>query len=75
MGVEVPGIRPAVISSVLKGKLDEYRGFRHIVRNVYTYKLNPTKMEGLVASLNTVMAQTEVELEGFIEFIKSVEEK
>jgi hypothetical protein len=61
MAIEVPGIRPAVISSDLKEKLEEYRGFRHVVRNVYTYRLKPEKIEGLVSMLNTVMAKAETE--------------
>ena len=34
MTAEVPGIRPAVISQATYNQLDEYRGFRHVVRNV-----------------------------------------
>lgn len=48
MSIEVPGIRPAVISTELKEKLEEYRGFRHVVRNVYTYHLDPAKVKPLV---------------------------
>jgi hypothetical protein len=40
MSIEIPGVRPAVISSELKDLLEDYRGFRHVVRNVYTYHLN-----------------------------------
>ena len=35
MADEMAGIRPAVISDTVRLVLDEYRGFRHIVRNVY----------------------------------------
>ena len=73
MAIEVPGIRPAVISSDLKEKLEEYRGFRHVVRNVYTYRLKPEKIEGLVSMLNTVMAKIETDINGFAKFLQSVE--
>jgi hypothetical protein len=38
MADEVLNVRPAVISEEVRQWLDDYRGFRHIVRNVYTYK-------------------------------------
>ena len=73
MAIEVPSIRPAIISSELKEKLEEYRGFRHVVRNVYTYRLNPEKIEGLVVRLNTVLEKTETDIIGFARFLQSVE--
>jgi len=73
MAIEVPGIRPAVISSDLKEKLEEYRGFRHVVRNVYTYRLKPEKIEGLVSMLNTVIAKIETDITGFAKFLQSIE--
>jgi hypothetical protein len=48
MAAENPGIRPAVISDATRQVLDEYRGFRHIVRNVYTFRFDPAKMQRLV---------------------------
>jgi hypothetical protein len=47
MTKEVPGIRPAVVSMTTCQRLDEYRGFRHVVRNVYTYQFDPVKVEKL----------------------------
>lgn len=73
MNTEVPGLRPAVISSALKEALEEYRGFRHVVRNVYTYNLNPEKIEGLVSKLRTVLIKTETELTAFAKFLQNTE--
>lgn len=72
MGIEVPGIRPAVISSELKDALEDYRGFRHVVRNVYTYHLNPEKMEPLVAKLRKVFERSDAELSAFARFLQSI---
>jgi len=44
MTEEVPGIRPAVISTETGTRLDEYRRFRHVVRNVYTHRFDPAKL-------------------------------
>ncbi len=46
MVAEVPRVRPPVISEETQAVLDEYRGFRHIVRHVYTFRFNPAKMMG-----------------------------
>ena len=71
MGVEISGIRPAVISTELKQKLEDYRGFRHVVRNVYTYYLNPEKIEPLVDTVQEIMTNLERELSAFAKFLKS----
>ncbi len=35
MAVELPGVRPAVLTPELAARLEPFRGFRHVVRNVY----------------------------------------
>ncbi len=44
---EINKVRPAVISDSVRLGLDEYRGFRHVVRNVYTYKFDSESVEKL----------------------------
>jgi hypothetical protein len=73
MNIEVSGVRPAVISSKLRVALEEYRGFRHIVRNVYTYQLNPEKLEGLILMLRETLSRAERELLAFAKFLESTE--
>ena len=70
MSIEVPGIRPAIISTELKEKLEGYRGFRHVVRNVYTYHLDPAKVKPLVKSIGRVRKKLEKELSAFAIFIR-----
>lgn len=41
MGRAVPDIRPPFISSEGKEHLDELRRFRHVVRGIYAFKLDP----------------------------------
>ena len=41
MAAEIPGIRPPVLSPQTRDRLDRYRGFRHVVRNVYSFRLDP----------------------------------
>lgn len=70
MAVEVPDIRPAVISDTVLDELDEYRGFRHIVRNVYTFKFDPAKIEKLIVMAPKVFDHVRAELSAFADFLE-----
>lgn len=72
ISIEIPGVRPVVISSELKDLLEDYRGFRHVVRNVYTYQLNPEKMEHLVIKIRQVFEKSNAELSAFARFLQSI---
>lgn len=72
MAIEIPGVRPAVISAGLKEELEAYCGFRHIVRNVYAYHLRPEKMAPLVEKLPAVFATVEREIAAFAGFLQSI---
>ncbi len=65
-----PGVRPAVISMAVRQQLDRYRGFRHIVRNVYAYRFDPAQMADLVADAPAVLAQIEEDLTAFADFLE-----
>jgi hypothetical protein len=67
---DVPKVRPAVISKETGAKLDDYRGFRHVVRNVYAYKFDSEKLEKLVRSVPDLFAQLKAELLAFAAFLE-----
>jgi hypothetical protein len=71
MTLEIPNVRPAVISEKTCMQLYTYRGFRHVVRNVYTYHINPDKLEPLAKNIRLVFKQVEKELTAFSRFIES----
>ncbi len=71
MALEIPDIRPAVLSEKTRDRLDPFRGFRHVVRNVYTYYLSPEKMRPLAKGIRPVFKQVEKELRAFGRFIQS----
>ena len=62
---EVPGIRPAVISTETGTRLDEYRRFRHVVRSVYTHRFDPAKLGKLVQLRAERFARTKADLLAF----------
>lgn len=70
MQTEIPSLRPAIISYDLKEALEEYRGFRHVVRNVYTYHLKPEKLKLLVNNLEYTFKMASEELTDFGNFLK-----
>jgi hypothetical protein len=51
MTAPVAGVRPAVIGVGARQCLDEYRGFHHVVRNVYTTHLRPLRVRELADGL------------------------
>ena len=71
MALEIPNVRPAVISENTRKQLDTYRGFRHVVRNLYTYHISPDKMKPLAKGIRRVFKQVEKELISFSRFIQS----
>ncbi|MBW1728564.1 MAG: hypothetical protein JRI94_14305 [Deltaproteobacteria bacterium] len=75
MASEIRQERPAVISAKTITALDEYRGFRHIVRNVYTFMFDPEKVEKLVEKLPGVFKQVQTELLGFADFLEQQVQK
>lgn len=70
MSRELSGTRPAVLSESCRVALDEYRGFRHVVRHVYTYKFDPKKIQGLVDRLPRTFEDVRRELQAFADFVE-----
>jgi hypothetical protein len=71
MALEIPNVRPAVISEKTRNQLDTYRGFRHVIRNVYTYHISPDKMKPLAKGIRRLFKQVEKELAAFSRFIEN----
>ena len=69
MASEVPTIRPAVISEAICSRLNDYRGFRHIVRNVYTFKFDPEKVKKLSKEITELFSKVSAELFAFADFL------
>jgi hypothetical protein len=41
MSLDVPDVRPPVLQTETAARLDEYRKFRHRIRNIYATNLDP----------------------------------
>jgi trans-2-enoyl-CoA reductase len=72
MASEVSPVRPAVISNSLLELLTPYRGFRHVVRNIYTFNLDSVQIKPLVENLRLTHQQLEQELLKFSQFLEEM---
>jgi len=69
MATPVGEIRPPVIRGETRRCLDKFRGFRHVVRNVYTFNLAPSKIDELVQDLPSCHGKVVTDLEVFCDFL------
>ncbi|MFA6222562.1 MAG: hypothetical protein WC647_09625 [Desulfomonilaceae bacterium] len=69
MSAEIPGVRPPVISRHTRLVLDEFRGFRHVVRNIYTFNLRADRVIELTGRANDCVSSVQDDLHKFIDFI------
>jgi len=72
MGLDLAQVRPPVLTIASVRNLDEYLRFRHVVRNVYTFSLNPERVEGLVKGLDPIFDQLRQEPLMFAQFLEKV---
>jgi len=70
MTEEISGIRPAVISSETKSALDDYRTFRHLARNIYTFNLDSRRLHKLVDNLPDTVEKFSQDISAFLDFLK-----
>ena len=69
---DVIDVRPAVINQNNALTLDEFRRFRHLVRNVYTMNLVPERMAGLMTALPDLWPTLRAELLAFADFLEAL---
>lgn len=72
MATEISGVRPAVLSAETRRQLDRYRGFRHVVRNVYTLDFEVEQIELLVAALPDTMTRVQEDLHAFADTLERI---
>ena len=70
MTLDIEGIRPAVLSKETASLLDEYRSFRHVVRNTYGFEIKMSRMKPLLDSFATALAAVRKDLSTFIAFLR-----
>lgn len=71
MTLDIPGVRPPVLQRSTAKLLEEYLGFRHVVRYLYSWELEPAKVQRLIELLPQTVTATEADLEAFGHFLKA----
>jgi len=74
MAAEIAGVRPAVISVQTRYRLDEYRSFRHLVRNLYTFHLRTSRVAELCDGLRGCYAALHGDVMSFLLLMQSLDE-
>lgn len=69
MADEIPGIRPAVISLQTRQALDDFRMFRHLAHNIYTFNLDPRRIKSLIEILPGAISLIGQDLSLFADFL------
>ena len=72
MTLEIPDIRPKIISKELAEELDEYRRFRHMFRHAYGSELRLRKMEPLTNGIDLLTANLQEKLSEFMKFVEKL---
>lgn len=72
MASEIGSVRQPVVSPELFGRLDQLRGFRHVVRNAYTYVLDPRQIQLLMDDLPGTVHRLMQELEQFAQVLEDM---
>jgi hypothetical protein len=72
LSADFPNVRPAVLQTSSRSCLNEYRGLRHVIRNVYTFNLKPARLQDLVAMLPACHDALVKDLERFCSFLEKL---
>lgn len=67
MTLDIPGLRPPVISSNTEKRLREYLGFRHLFCKRYGFELDWEKMKKLLSKIPDVLSGLENEIKIFFD--------
>jgi len=74
MTADLGDVRPGVIRRTTRDCLDEYRAFRHLVRNIYTFNLRPGQLVELAGNVQQCYRLVREDLESFIQFLNALED-
>ena len=72
MTVDLPGIRPPVLSAEEAHTLGEFLRFRRVVRSVYSFNLDPERAERLADNLRPVWREVGAQLLAFVVFLEGL---
>ncbi len=72
MTLDVPGVRPPVISHELYDSLDELRRFRHLFRNAYVLHFDPDRLVIVLKHARRIEPLYQRDVERFLQFLDAL---
>lgn len=72
MMLEIPGVRPALLTRETASRLEEFRAFRHVFRNVYGFNLSAERLRDLLKKFPDTAQRFEREVLNFIKDLEQV---
>ncbi len=72
MCLDLPMIRPRVLSEQTCAALEDFLRFRHIVRNVYAFRLDGDRVNQLAQKARALHDQIATELHAFADYLEQV---
>ena len=72
MKLDLPGLRPAVISEETFELLADFLDFRHRFRNIYGFELDEQKLEALEAKFSAALEKLKTEVNTFLNFLNTI---
>lgn len=72
MYMDIPGIRPKLLSQESYRVLNELRGFRHIFRHAYDYELDPERVDSLKQKIAVKWDYIKKDMHSFMSFLQDV---
>ncbi len=70
MAQEIPNVRPSVLTAESAENLKEFLAFRHLVRNLYAFDLNPERLSYLINHLPDTWKIVKADIEAFRSLLK-----
>lgn len=75
MALDLDDLRPAVISSGLRTRLQTFLRFRHLFRNIYGHELDPGRLGEIASTYEPAHRQFQEELVDFLAWIRTQESR
>jgi hypothetical protein len=72
MTMDIPEVRPPLLSKETAAMLDEFRAFRHVFRNVYGFNLSSERIVDLLNKFPQITNCVEKEVYSFIQTMKKI---
>lgn len=73
MTLDIPGLRPPVITSSTEKKLREYLAFRHLFRKRYGFELEWLKIKRLLVGIPKILSTLEKEIKLFFKTLSKID--